>query len=102
MTAIDPAQNELARAHIWVRGRVQGVGFRAFVAYTAQRLSLRGWVRNVGYDTVEAVAEGPQAHIQQFIQAMKTGPRSSYIDDSRVEQETHSGEFPDFEIRASR
>jgi acylphosphatase len=102
MTATDPAQNELARVHVWVRGRVQGVGFRAFVAYTARQLNLHGWVRNVGYDTVEALAEGSQVDVLQFVQAMKTGPRSSYIDDSRVEQETHTGEFPDFEIHASR
>src|SRR6476646_10730578 len=44
------------RAHVWVKGRVQGVGFRAHVEYSARQMSgLTGWVRNVGYDTVEAM-----------------------------------------------
>jgi acylphosphatase len=93
---------ELARVHVWVQGRVQGVGFRAFVAYSAQRMGVRGWVRNVGYDTVEALAEGTRAQIEQFLQMIKTGPRGAHIDASRVEDETHTGEFMDFEIRASR
>jgi acylphosphatase len=88
--------------HVWVTGQVQGVGFRAFVAYGAQRLGVTGWVRNVGYDTVEALAEGTQAQIDQFIQMMKAGPHNSQVDASRVEEETHSGEFADFQIRASR
>ena len=95
-------KNDLARVHIWVTGRVQGVGFRAFVAYSARRIGVSGWVRNVGYDTVEAVAEGTQAQVEQFIQAVKTGPRGAQIDESRVETETPSGEYADFEVRASR
>jgi acylphosphatase len=95
------SRNDLARAHVWVTGRVQGVGFRAFVAYSAQRLEVTGWVRNVGYDTVEALAEGSRAQIEQFVQVMKTGPHGAHVDESRVEPETHSGEFVDFEIKAS-
>lgn len=45
-----------ARLHIRVRGRVQAVGFRAHVEDSARRLGIQGWVRNVGYDLVEAVA----------------------------------------------
>ncbi len=93
---------DLARIHVWVEGRVQGVGFRAHVAYNAQKLGVYGWVRNVGYDTVEAVAEGTQAQVGRFLQMIKTGPRGARIEASRVEDETHSGEFHDFEIRASR
>jgi len=102
MAQDNPPKNDLARVHIWVQGRVQGVGFRAHVAYSAQRLGVRGWVRNVGYDTVEAVAEGSSTQIEQFVQVVKTGPRGSHIDASRQETETHAGEFRDFEIRASR
>jgi acylphosphatase len=94
-------RSDLARAHVWVTGRVQGVGFRAFVAYNAQHLEVTGWVRNVGYDTVEALAEGGQAQVEQFIHMMKTGPHNAHVDESRVEQETHSGEFADFQIKAS-
>lgn len=98
-----PQANEPpARAHVWVTGRVQGVGFRAHVAYKAREIGVSGWVRNVGYDTVEAVAEGTQAQVDQFIQMMRIGPRAAQVDECRVETETPSGEFQDFQVRSSR
>ena len=45
--------------HVVVRGRVQGVGYRAFVEYEAQRRELDGWVRNRRDGSVEAVFAGP-------------------------------------------
>jgi acylphosphatase len=92
----------LARVHIWVTGRVQGVGFRAFVASSAGFIGVTGWVRNAGYDTVEAVAEGTRQQVEQFVQVVKTGPSVSRIAESRVEEEPPTGEFADFEIRFSR
>ena len=94
--------NNLARVHIWVTGRVQGVGFRAFVASSAMYIGVTGWVRNTGYDMVEVVAEGTQQQVEQFIRTVKTGPRASRVDESRVELETPSGEFVDFQMRSSR
>jgi acylphosphatase len=94
--------NEVVRAHIWVRGRVQGVGFRAHVEYSARKIGgLSGWVRNVGYDTVEAVAEGERADVDRLIEAMKQGPRASRVDESKVEWETPTGEFMQFGVRRS-
>jgi len=90
------------RVHIWVKGRVQGVGFRAYVADSAIYIGINGWVRNVGWDGVETIAQGSRAQIDQFIQAVKTGPRSARVDNCRIEEETPSAEFPDFEIRSSR
>ncbi|HEU0293786.1 MAG TPA: acylphosphatase [Anaerolineales bacterium] len=90
------------RAHIWVKGRVQGVGFRAHVEYSARQIGgLTGWVRNVGYDTVEAVAEGERSEVERFIEMMKEGPRSSRVDDSRVEWENPTGELREFGVRRS-
>ena len=94
--------NETVRAHIWVKGRVQGVGFRAHVEYMARQIGgLTGWVRNVGYDTVEAVAEGERATVERFIQMMKDGPRGSRVDESRVDWENTTGEFDRFGVRRS-
>src|SRR5215208_5813414 len=82
------------RAHICVKGRVQGVGFRAHVEYSARQISgLTGWVRNVGNDTVEAVAEGERDKVERLIEAMKQGPRSSRVDEAKVDWETPTGEF---------
>ena len=90
------------RAHIWVKGRVQGVGFRAHVEYEARQIDgLTGWVRNVGYDTVEAIAEGERDKVELFIEKMKQGPRMSRVDESRVEWEAVTGEFVGFGVGRS-
>ena len=91
-----------ARAHVWVKGRVQGVGFRAHVEYRARELGgLTGWVRNVGYDTVEAIAEGDRHSVEQFIEMMTEGPRGSRVEESRVEWEQPTGEFEGFGVKRS-
>jgi len=92
---------EHARAHIWVTGRVQGVGFRAFVQQTAMLIGVAGWVRNVGYDTVEALAEGEREKVERFLQAVKRGPRMSLVEAAREEWEAATGEFGSFEVRRS-
>ena len=96
-----PDKNEQVRAHVWVKGRVQNVGFRAHVEFSARKIGLTGWVRNVGYDTVEAVAEGPRDKVDLFINAMRTGPASSRVDDSKVEWENPSGELKSFDVQRS-
>jgi acylphosphatase len=89
------------RAHVWVKGRVQGVGFRAYVEAIAQQTGVTGWVRNVGYDTVEAVAVGERAKVEQFIELMKQGPRAARVDESRIEWETPTGELAEFGVKRS-
>ena len=96
------SDNNIVRAHVWVKGRVQGVGFRAHVEYSALQIGgLTGWVRNVGYDTVEAIAEGEREDVERFIQMMKDGPRGSRVDESKVEWEQPTGEFLQFGVRRS-
>ena len=87
------------RLHIFVIGRVQGVGFRAFARHTAQKLGLTGWVRNVGYDQVEAIAEGPRPILEEFIKIMQTGPRFSRVDETRLDWWPASDEFSAFSIQ---
>ena len=89
------------RAHVWVQGRVQAVGFRAYVEYSARQIGVTGWVRNVGYDTVEAVVEGERAKVERFIEMMKEGPRGSRVDESKVEWENPTGESVKFGMRKS-
>ena len=92
---------ENVRAHVWVKGRVQGVGFRAYVEMAALQIGVNGWVRNVGYDTVEAVAEGERANVEEFIEMVKEGPRASRVDESKVEWEDVTGEFREFGVKRS-
>jgi len=94
--------NPRVRAHVWVKGRVQGVGFRAHVEYRASQIGgLTGWVRNVGYDTVEATAEGERDKVEQFIEMIKEGPRASRVDEAKVEWEAPTGEFDRFGMKRS-
>ena len=99
---MQPNPSNLVRAHIWVKGRVQGVGFRAYVEYSAKQIGgITGWVRNVGYDTVEAVAEGQRDQVERFIETMKQGPRMSRVDESKIEWETPNGEYNEFGVKRS-
>lgn len=92
----------LVRAHIIVKGRVQGVGFRAHVEYHARQVGgLTGWVRNVGYNTVEAIAEGERSNVERLIKMMKQGPSMSRVDESTVEWGDVTGEFREFGVRRS-
>jgi acylphosphatase len=96
-----PEPQDLSRLHIRVTGRVQNVGFRAHVEYTARQLGLTGWVRNVGYDTVEAVAEGERQQLERLAEAIKAGPRGSQVNDSTVEWLDATGEFEHFIVGRS-
>lgn len=96
-----PIPTKSTRLHIWVTGRVQGVGFRAFVIDVAEQLVLTGWVRNVGHDTVEAVAEGSTEILNKFIELIRVGPRAGRVDDARIEWEVPTDEFKDFRVRYS-
>lgn len=99
---MQPNPNEIVRVHIWVKGRVQGVGFRAHVEYAARQIGgVTGWVRNVGYDIVEAVAEGEREKVEWFIGKVKEGPRASRVDEARVEWEELVGEFKGFAVKRS-
>jgi acylphosphatase len=61
--------------HVVFRGRVQGVGFRAFVEEVATRAGLEGWVRNRRVGTVEAVFSGDAAAADIVIEACRKGRR---------------------------
>ena len=90
---------EVIRVHMWVKGRVQNVGFRAHVEYHALQIGVFGWVRNIGPDIVETVAEGTRMQIAEFIEMVKQGPRSSHIDDARVEFEPLTGQLTGFDVK---
>ena len=65
---------------IFVDGRVQGVGFRAFVAREAARRNLSGWVRNRRDGSVEAVVAGAPAAIDEFAALVRRGPPVARVD----------------------
>ena len=66
--------------HIIAKGRVQGVGYRAFVAEAATARNLQGWVRNRMAGTVEAVLVGPAEAVDAVIEECRKGPRAARVD----------------------
>jgi acylphosphatase len=62
-----------------IRGRVQGVGYRWWAQAEARRLGLGGWVRNRRDGTVELLAVGPAAAVEQLLDACRHGPSSSEV-----------------------
>lgn len=62
-----------------VRGKVQGVGFRAYTQMQAEALQLDGWVRNRSDGTVEAVLAGEAAVVERMLIALRVGPPHSAV-----------------------
>jgi acylphosphatase len=62
-----------------VRGRVQGVGYRAWTEHTALRRGLEGWVRNRSDGSVEAVFAGPATVVEAMIEACRRGPPGAQV-----------------------
>jgi len=87
------------RLHAVVHGRVQGVGYRAFAARSAQQIGLTGWVRNRYNGTVETIAEGDLSQLESYLRDLIRGPVSSNV--TRVNEEWSEAtlEFSQFKIR---
>jgi acylphosphatase len=66
--------------HVMIRGRVQGVGFRAWPEMTALERGVQGWVRNRRAGAVEALFIGPPDVVAAMIAACHEGPRGARVD----------------------
>jgi acylphosphatase len=62
-----------------IRGRVQGVGYRAWTEYTALEIGLQGWVRNRRDGTVEALFAGSADAVEQMLDACRQGPPGARV-----------------------
>lgn len=60
--------------HIYVSGRVQGVGYRAWCVRTARKYALSGWVRNRVNKQVEVLVEGEKEKVESFLSECHKGP----------------------------
>ncbi|NPA92698.1 MAG: acylphosphatase [Chloroflexi bacterium] len=100
---MDAQSTAEVRAHAFVHGRVQGVGFRNFVLQTARRLGLKGWARNRINGTVEVVAQGPKPAVEALLKALERGPALAYVTQVEVSWETpQPNEQTPFSLRATR
>jgi acylphosphatase len=89
---------KVERLHGVIHGDVQGVGFRYFLMREAQRLGLRGWVRNRDDGTVEFVAEGGRPDLEKLKQAAERGPRMAEVQRVEAQWSAASGGLPSFDL----
>jgi len=87
------------RVHVFITGRVQGVGFRAWTEREARVLGLKGWVKNLPDGRVEAVVEGPPDKVAALLDKLKAGPRAAKVENLEAKEEAATGEFDDFGTR---
>ncbi len=78
-------KDETVSVRAVIRGRVQGVWFRAWTVEQATRLNLSGWVRNRTDGAVEAVFSGSKAAVAEMLTACDRGPPAARVDGVEVE-----------------
>jgi acylphosphatase len=94
------SESPQTRLEATVRGRVQGVGFRFFVASRAAALGVRGWVANGPDGTVQCVAEGGRSDLEALLAALELGPVGARVQTVSRAWSTSVGSFDRFEIRS--
>jgi acylphosphatase len=91
-------QPKQIRAHVFVTGRVQGVGYRYATVETASQLGLSGWVRNLPDSRVEAVFEGKREIVEEMVRWCHEGPPAAMVKEVALEYEELEG-LQGFEVR---
>ncbi len=86
--------------HLNIFGQVQGVGFRYHFSKEAQRLGIKGWVRNRRSGSVEAMIEGTPEAVEALLAWARLGPPSAQVE--RVEVSAAEGAFAGFELRPTQ
>jgi acylphosphatase len=89
---------DIVQKHIFISGRVQGVGFRAFTRKEASTRGIRGWVKNLADGRVEIKIQGEREKIKDMIRRIKEGPSFARVDDIEVIDEEIEN-FDRFEVR---
>lgn len=87
------------RAHVLIKGKVQGVYFRSYTCEKANELKVVGWVRNKPGGEVEAVFEGEKENVRAMVEWVHQGPPFSYVKGVEIEWQEPSGEFKNFFIK---
>lgn len=92
---------EQSRAHLVIKGLVQGVFYRASTQETAINLGLNGWVRNLPDGSVEAIFEGPAEKVKEAVKWCRQGPPGSRVTDIDEKWSDYTGEFRNFAVKHS-
>jgi acylphosphatase len=87
-----------ARAHVIIKGRVQGVFFRVNTARAANRLGVCGWVKNRWDGNVEAVFEGEEDRVNAILEWCNIGDAPAKVSGVDLEWEEFTGAYNSFDI----
>ncbi len=90
---------DLARLRATVRGRVQGVFFRSFVAREATKLHLTGYAQNMRDGTVEVYAEGERQTLNELLKLLQVGPPEAMVQTVDADWSEFDGTYSKFTIR---
>jgi acylphosphatase len=86
------------RIELVIKGRVQGVFYRASARDEAARLGLTGEVRNLPDGSVEAIAEGELEQLEEFIAWCRRGPPLAEVEEALIRWTESSGKFISFRV----
>lgn len=87
----------MATVHLLIKGRVQGVFFRATAKDVADKLGVKGWIKNMPDDEVEAMASGSEDAVQKFIKWCHEGPPKAEVTGVVVTKKEEQS-FKDFSV----
>jgi acylphosphatase len=88
----------IRRVHVFISGKVQGVGFRNFTKERADEVGVKGWVKNLLDGRVEAVMQGKAEAVEKVLEGVRKGPRSSRVDGVEVKEEKAGEKYKDFRV----
>lgn len=89
----------MQRMHVLVKGKVQGVFFRASMHREAAALGITGWVKNLPDGSVEAIMEGSERNLAAMLSWCRQGPPGAAVRQVEVSEEPYMGHYRDFSIR---
>ncbi len=89
---------ENVRSRVVISGRVQGVAFRIETQWAAERIGVRGWVRNRADGSVQALFEGERERVEEMLTWCRRGPALARVTTVDVTWEDYGGDLTEFRI----
>lgn len=85
--------------HLYISGRVQGVGFRHFIKTEAKKIGLKGWVKNMTDGRVEMVIAGRKQDVKKMLKLAEQGPRWANVEHIEIFNEEYDSDLDVFRVR---
>ncbi len=88
----------MKRVKLKIHGKIQGVFFRYTAKQIADKLKVKGWIKNNFDGTIDAVIEGKDEAVDEMVKWCKAGPTNSIVEKVDIREEYYKGEFKEFKI----